>query len=431
LKSTCRDIFHWQNQTDCRFHPSCRKKTAFSIIFSSMAPAVTISLPADDATQDQAHIDISQVEDVASYNWLDKHTPTVLVPGIPPVWHVPAITPHLKPDTGTCYVDQNLDRNPWSPLEPLIRAIITTHPDFDFNGLDIVTDRWPIRRLLEFVGGAADDFEFGLEVLGKAVLFTRMEKQSRQLISPGTFQGYRRAFEEAYTKIPSSAQGSTSHHRVIRYRIGSLQLLVRFAVDAYLQEEIPGHIKSASKDIYEPKDLVTFMKATSLSTDAPSIDTTPEAPGVTVVRGGQVIAHSALLELTTRFKFARVPFDIENKFPDLWLSQMQHYVVAFHQNVGTKWSRQKSGLARLAEFKDIEIKHISEDHLRSWEESNQTDIRKLVMVLQQILNQAMAMEAPCIVRYSKSEGHLTLSKVAGEKFAGLPKDLRGKFFDEN
>jgi hypothetical protein len=48
-----------------------------------------------------------------------------------------------------------------------------------------------------------------------------------------------------------------------------------------------------------------------------------------------------------------------------------------------------------------------------------------------ILHQAMAMEAPCIVRYSKSEGRLTMSKVAGEKFAGLHKDLRGSFFDDN
>lgn len=99
--------------------------------------------------------------------------------------------------------------------------------------------------------------------------------------------------------------------------------------------------------------------------------------------------------------------------------------------MGTKWSRQRSSLVRLAEFKDIEIKHISEDHLRNWEESNRTNNRKLAMVLQKILHQAMAMEAPCIVRYSKSEGRLTMSKVAGEKLAGLHKDLRGRFFDDN
>lgn len=208
-------------------------------------------------------------------------TPTVLDPGIPP--SLACSSHHSSPETRHwCLLRRSECRS---------QSLVTTRASdpgshnfasrFDFNGLDIFTDRRPIRRLLEFVGGAADDFEFGLEVLGKAVLFTRMEKQSRQLISPGTFQGYRRAFEEAYTKIPSSAQGSTSHHRVIRYRISSLQLLVRSAVDAYLQEEIPGHTKSARKDIYEPEDLVTFMKAASLSTDAPSIDTTPEAPGVT------------------------------------------------------------------------------------------------------------------------------------------------------
>lgn len=389
-----------------------------------MTTAFKISLPVDDEAHGEGHIGISEMEDVASYNWLDKPTPTILVPGIPPVWQIPFVTPQLKPDTGVRYVDQNVDRNPWSPLEPLVRAVTATYPDFKFNELDVVTDRRPVRHLLEFVAGTAEGFQFAVEVLGGVAFITRMEKQTRETIPPGMFQGYRRAFEECYTKIPRSAQGSTSHHRVVRYRLGGLQLLVRSAVDAYLQKEVAKSLPSR-KNLAQD-DLVSCMKAASVGTDAPSVQDTPEAPGVKVVHGGEQIAHSALLELTTRSKFAKKPFDIQNKLPDLWLSQTPHYIVAFHQNVGTKWSRQMDGLPRLAEFKDIEIMNMMEGKLQSWEDNNQASIRKLVVVLRQVLKEARAMGAPCIVNYSQDEGCLLMSKLDKGTFAGLPEDLEGK-----
>lgn len=396
-----------------------------------MAATVIIPLPSDDRLQDEGHTGISDVEDVASYNWLDKLMPTILVPGIPPTWHVPSITPPLKPDSGARYVDQNVDRNPWSPLEPLVRAVTTMHPDFDFSGLDIVTDRRPLRHLLGFVSGKAEDFNFGVEVVGNVATFTRMEKRSREVIPPGKFQGYRRAFEESHTRIARSAQGSTSHHRVIRYRLGALQLLVRFAVDAYLPDQASGHKGSPSAHISIQEGLVSILKATSLATDALSIEDTPEAPGLTLVQGGQEIPHSALLEFSTRSKYSAKPFDIQTKYPDLWLSQMPHYVVALYQHVGTKWSRQRNAQPRLAEFKDIEVRHVGGEMLGSWEEQNQTDIRKLVVVLQQILKEAKAMGAPCVVRYSTVDGCLAMSKVASGTLAGLPVDLKGKLCGTN
>ena len=392
-----------------------------------MAAAVKICKPGNAIVAAQSNVAISNLEDIASYNWLDKTTPTILVPGIPPVWHVPGITPQLKPDTGTCYVEQNIDRNPWSPLEPMIRSVVVMRPDFDLKNLDIVTDRRPLRHLLDFVSGTAEDFEFGVEILGRTAVFTRMERRTRELIPAGKFQGYRRAFEEAYTKLRRSAEGSTSHHRIIGYRLGGLKLLVRSAVDAYLQDEVAGEEKSATKDHCGQDDLVNFMKAASLDTDAPSVKATPDAPGVTVVHGGENIAHSSVLEFTTRSKYAKRPFDYQAKYPDLWLSQTPHYVVAFHQHVGTQCSRQPNGQPRLAEFRNIQMNRMTENKLRSWEEDNQTHIRKLVVVLEEIIKESGAMDSPCIVRFSEARESLTISKIDPETFAGVPKDLRDKF----
>jgi hypothetical protein len=161
---------------------------------------------------------------------------------------------------------------PGHHLSPLIRSVVSRYPDFDLKTLDIVADRRPLRHLLKFVGGNADDFEFGAGVLGTSVLFTRMENQSRQVVLAGKVQGYRRAFGEAYTKILRSAEGSTSHHRVIGYRLGSLRLLIRSTIDAYSEDEVAGREQPTSRRPYSQDDPINFMKAASLASDAPSID---------------------------------------------------------------------------------------------------------------------------------------------------------------
>lgn len=43
-----------------------------------------------------------------------------------------------------------------------------------------------------------------------------------------------------------------------------------------------------------------------------------------------------MLELTTRYKFAKRPFDIEQRLADLWISQTPNFIEAYHQGVGYK-----------------------------------------------------------------------------------------------
>jgi len=333
-------------------------------------------------------------------------------PGIPPIWSPPRIAPRLKPDTGSRYVDQNTDRYPWSPLEPLIRAVLEMQPNFDLGMMDIVTDRRPLRRLFAFVSGDGEDFEFGVESIGTTLLFARMEKQTRDLIPEGRFQGYRQAFEEEYTKLEKSAKGSTSHHRIVHYDFGGLRLLVRSAVDAYIGELAPTLDQETSQHSQQDgdEDLVKFIKVTSLGRAAPSIIETPKAPGLTVIPGGQNVPLSAVTELKTRSKFAKKPFNLTQKMPDLWISQTPNFIDAAHQNVGTKWSRAKYNEPRLAEFMDIDIKPMTED-LAEWETENAKTIYSFLIVLRQIIDTARSMETPCIVRYEKDKDVLLVSKA--------------------
>lgn len=72
----------------------------------------------------------------------------------------------------------------------------------------------------------------GVEVVENIVAFVQIEERTRGR----QCGGYRRNFEEAYTKIDAAGQGSTSHHRVVRYIFGGLIVLVRSTVDAYIEE---------------------------------------------------------------------------------------------------------------------------------------------------------------------------------------------------
>ncbi|MCJ1246241.1 hypothetical protein MMC30_003447 [Trapelia coarctata] len=223
---------------------------------SVMEEPVKIVQPANGSDGEEPELKIDGFESVASYNWLDRKEPSILVPGVPPIWSPLRMAPLLKPDTGIRYVDRNTDCYAWSPLGSLVRAVYEMHPKFDFGEVDIVKDRRPLRKLLAFVRNEAEDFEFGVEAIGNTVLVVHMEKTTREPIPPGANHGYRRGFEEACTKLSSSTEGSTSHHRIVRYNLGGLKLMVRSAFDAYLEQVAskPGSSTGSGKEMAREED---------------------------------------------------------------------------------------------------------------------------------------------------------------------------------
>lgn len=403
---------------------------------------VNISQPEDVPAASSHGAKISEFEDLASYNWLDEPDPTILVPGnshifqksfllssrlmlilvqgIPPTWNPPGVAPHLKTDSGAYYIDQNEDRNPRSLLEPLILAVVHMRPHIDLTLVDIVTDRRPIHLLHAFLNGKADDFEFKAEVVNDTVLFARKEVQSRQMGEPGRFTGYRHAFEEEYTTLKGCAKGSTSHHRIVRYKFGGFRFLVRSSVDAYLETLTETAGKSASVEPLDDNDIAKYMKSASLAGGGPKLQTS-KAP-VTIVDGGENIPHGALLELKTRFKFSTNPFDIEDKIFDLWMSQTPNFLLASYQNAGPKrYGRHSLSQPRLGEFVDFDIKPMP-DVLREWESKNEVILRRLAILLREVVHAVKRIRAPCVVR-CKPEAGLQVLRAGDEARPLLPEDL--------
>ncbi|QBZ56797.1 hypothetical protein PoMZ_01713 [Pyricularia oryzae] len=192
------------------------------ISFSSLD---TINLPVDAR--------ITEFSYLALYNWIERPTPTIAVPGNPAEWLPPTGPTRLKKDTGYFYTAQNLARRPESPLEPLFRAMLLTDPSVNLRSIDVVTDRNNIRKLLSFVEprngkNGAEDFVINIEIVGKTALFSREEKEARRYIAPNEFRGHGHEFEEVYTTskdraiVYNAVSYVVSHRRIFGYKTRSM-----------------------------------------------------------------------------------------------------------------------------------------------------------------------------------------------------------------
>lgn len=371
-------------------------------------------------------IELSQFSAVASYNWLDSaQAPTILVPGIPPIWSPPTDTPALKPDSGTRYIDQNTDRMPQSPLEPLIRAVQTYRPDFKLYEMDLVTDRRCLRQLYGFISGDEKTFRFGVESVGNVTVFTRAEPQSRETLSRNTFAGYRQSFEEAYTRLHGSARGSTSHHRIVNYTIGGMNFLVRSGTDAYLRsageaaaEEFVNQRADANNG---DENFSKNIKTLSLNKPITSTSALSATDDLQIVRGLSGIFQDAVLELSTHT--ASKPSVIDAKMVDLYFSQTPLFVEATFRSTGPRHYLP----AQRARFENVTITDVR-SQTKEWEAEHQSELNALVNVLRQIIAKARGIGRPCSVRYEGGK-HLKVEEVKHGEMPSLPEGLKNVFLE--
>jgi len=373
-----------------------------------MAPTV---ISKDDSNPAHGTIALSDLTVIASYNWLDQPEPTILVPGMPAIWSPPTHVLALKPDSGSRYIDQNADRMPYSPLEPLLRAVQTHRPDFDLSELDFVCDRRPLRLVYGFITGDRKDFQFGVEAIGKTTVFTRAEPHSRETIAPNTFAGYRASFEEAYTELHPDAKGSRSHYRIATYTLGGLKLLVRSGVDAYRPTTVDELPKEPLGSDYNQQDLPRNMNNLSLSRQEPSASAPSTPDELQVVKGGHDVPQAAVLELSTHSN-AKPPA-IHKKVIDLYLSQTPCFVEGIYISVGPHYDLS----AQRGRFMFIQ-EHVTK-RIDEWEKQHQDELKTLVGVLKQIVSGARTLGKSCVVRFD-GVGDLKLERAGDEGIPSLP-----------
>jgi hypothetical protein len=355
---------------------------------------------------------ITNVKHLSSYNWIEASAPTIAVPGCPPLWSALKVPRRVKKDSGLIYIAQNAARHPESPLEPLFRALYITNPSYDIQSIDVVTDRNNIRKLLSFIDPSStrnglEKFTINVEVTKNTAIFCRQETATQEFIGPHEFKGFGHEFEKANTT--SQISGSTGHHRIISYRFGNLNFIVRHETDGYVDADKTA-TSSNSKE-QENDNLSSMLESLSLSSTNSLPSTTPSGSRLIIKEEGQVVPLETTLEIKTRV--SHKPLKIQEIAPQLWISQTPKLVRAYHYK----------GTFQGPEVEDVAVQ------IRLWEEGNQNYLRKLAALINRIRNVVKGCGGNAIVKYDDKGDKLVVWKVDGKKM--LPKDLYSKWDDRD
>jgi hypothetical protein len=357
-----------------------------------------------------SNVSVTEPKHLASYNWIEAKTPTIVVPGLPPFWREQNSSRQLKKDGGLVYIAQNAARHPESPLEPLFRALYMENPLFDISSVDIISDRNNVRKLLSFIDPSADahglkDFTMRMELVNGTAVLHREETKTQEFIRPDEFRGFGHEFEKAYTTshIPSS----TGHHRILSYRLGSLRLVIRHETDGCVDT---GTTSRISKQGPAEDDISDLLESMSISQPAGLDGATPADSKLTVRRGGRPVALESTLEIKTRVYHK--PLSIADVAPQLWLSQTPRLVRAYHEK---------------GRFRVPVVENVSTD-IKRWEEENQEKLGRLVTLLINIIAKGKP-HGHVSIRYNASKDRLRIDQCARKKM--FPIDLYERWKDND
>ncbi|KAL6872063.1 hypothetical protein J3F83DRAFT_733671 [Trichoderma novae-zelandiae] len=328
---------------------------------------------------------ITETELIASYNWADQKTPKIIVPGRPRLWKPLEKPRQLDEDNGVYFRDNNSAFFPKHPFEPAAVSVMKMHPQSLDIDIDIVGCNSAIGNLLRFAQGTERSFRMLVEVVGRTVHLIRRENSPQEQILG--VRGFGHAFPEAYTTWTPDVRPSKSHHRILKFRFGGLDLLVGHSADGYVEDEdekIPSaaqpptakdedeRIPSAAQPpAAKDEDLTSLLDNLSLgSASSPPGD----SERLEVVDGGQITSQDSIFDLKTRSIKAIGRDTLGEELPRLWLARIARFILAHHTR-GT--------------FNNVEVADVR-DEIKDWEESHQEELARLSALLHRI--QAIALE---------------------------------------
>ncbi|KAI1141246.1 hypothetical protein F5Y05DRAFT_255615 [Hypoxylon sp. FL0543] len=357
---------------------------------------------AEISRSDLEHLDspltasITDVRHLSSYNWIDEPEPTIVVPGSPSLWAPPKDPVCVNKDSGHYYIDQNAARHPSSPLEPLFRALYVTDSSFDIRSTDVVTDRNSIRKLVSFIRprispSRLQEFTINVDTIKNTTLFSRQEKNPVQFIEPQSFKGFGHEFESVCTT--EKVVGNTGHHRIISYRFGGLNFIIRHETDAYVGAESDLPVPSGNGE-QRVRKKIRSKSARRGST-------------LTVRQSGHVVPLECTLEIKTR-AFDK-PLSVYKIVPQLWISQTPKLVRGYYED----------GVFQVPDVQDVTCE------IQEWERNNQETLRQLAAVIRRILDVAKGCDGPVTVKHDMKKKKLVLWKV--DRLPLLPQDLYSKW----
>jgi hypothetical protein len=286
--------------------------------------------------------------------------------------------------------------------------------NFDPKMLDVVTDRNNLRKILRVITQENfEPFRIDIELAGSTLLLSRWERDSEEYITE--FRGFGHEFEKAFTTQRITARGQTSsgHHRIIQYKFGGLQMLVRFETDAHYS-----HLAcppTTSND--EIDKLTSAIKSVRLESEYPNAALTDKtgtgpatASDIRVILEGSDVSHKSLIEIKTRAKHRRIVMN--DVAPQLFFAQVPHLIVAYHAR----------GVFQTLETKDVTANGALDD----FERDKMVELKKVVNFLETIRKEVGKVKGRRGVLLCE-RGSFTLYERSTMGKHALPEDLLGKW----
>ncbi|KAF5845264.1 hypothetical protein GGP41_002872 [Bipolaris sorokiniana] len=371
-------------------------KTAWMLKETTGRPILTIDTTSLQPDNNPIH-STEGFKTLCSYNW--QNDGTIYVPGGPPKWTPPPLPTTLAQDAGHHFIDQNAARVPKYPFEPAFRALSLMNPETSLTAVDILANRNSLRKLLDLSAGKKlDPFCMGLNLINNTLVISRKERTAQHMVHGAPNSGYGHNFERAFTTPDKDLGNSSSHHRVIRYRIGPLDCVVRFEVDAYYDDT---EHDTADALTAAMEKLNVAEHASSATPMQP-----PGAPTIAIERG-TFISPSLLAEIKAK-KLNRVA----DAMPQLWFGRTPCFINGNHEK-GTVHS--------------VSVTR-AEEQFGKWEAANQEKLRKMVGLLVDIKRTVRGIRGGAgLLVYDVKGGPLKVFRARSEEGI-LPKDIVEKYW---
>jgi hypothetical protein len=254
--------------------------------------------------------------------------------------------------------------------------------------VNIVACGSSIGNLLRFARGVDLDrcFRILVERVGDTVHLIRRENSPDETIEG--IRGFGHTFPEAYTTWGPAVKRSKTHQRIISYRFGGFDLLVRFEGDGFFGPFSP---ETSVKRSDKSSDADGLNQVQDLGVSDSPVDATSK---LVVLDGGETVPQSSIFDLKTRSAYTRQKDHLGEQLPRLWISQITQFLLAYHEK------------GRFQE-NDIEIKEVKSD-IEEWQELNQPSLNRLASLFHHILDSVRASKDAKLEIVSSQDGSLEI-----------------------
>ncbi|TID20285.1 hypothetical protein E6O75_ATG07745 [Venturia nashicola] len=344
---------------------------------------------------------ITNVKGVSSYSWNEREEMSILCPGAPPKWTPNEWAIRLKNDGAAGFHQGKLIAY---PMEPLVRSIYQENPLFKSHNVNIVACGTTLGQLLKYFQyrGRHSAFQIRADLIGETLFLTRPSRSNEEKAKDA--QRFGRGYKQLNTTFDKDINNIGTHHRVIEYTLGGLNILLQFEADALHECKVSkptGGDPVATRSTYLNFDTTTQKRAGAA----------PPKPAETVQH--IKVPQSALLRIETYADHdltgRKRDKIIAGLLPVLWLRQTPCVAIAWHNN---------------GVFEPSDVKHRDcREDIASWEQGNQEDIRKLILMLKSIISEVKASSSHKMEFFAEASGQLQRKELASESSSILPEHL--------